>query len=161
MRWPLLLDIHSLDFTPEEVAGVLDDLDGDTRSSVKDSLAGWDLHRGTKKPRKWFRAKRGGGRWRELEFERTAPIRGFINPQTGQWEGSADDLFRHDIRMAILAASPEAPPARGTPLGLKDQQKKQPPRVRTQAELDGLARANEKRHQDRIRREKEAEAKAS
>jgi hypothetical protein len=128
------------------------------KSLVAELVESWRPHQGALKHRPWFQKTGDYSRSKQIQLEQAGELRGYRDISTGQWQGPADDLFRHQIRriaLSALGAAERRPPPNTA--GLRFQKPKPPPRPRTEAELRGLALANENRRLQAIRRREEAE----
>jgi hypothetical protein len=140
------------DFSPDEFARVLEGGDtcyhGDvvidavpaSDLPLTQALANdWGANQGTFKSRGWVMGKNGHGRTKQLELEGfygRVPRLQTLKAPGGEVEVWADSYYRMKL-VDLLLAGASPPPARVPP------KKKRPPRPRTQAELDGLARGRE------------------
>jgi hypothetical protein len=149
-------DIFGSTWGPDDAVAIADALPEPAKSLVEERVAAWRPNQGAFKKRPWFQETGDHSRSKQIQLERAGELRGYRDIATGQWQGPADDLFRHQIRSIALSALGAAK-RRQQPntAGLKYQKPKRP---RTEAELRGLAQANENRRLQAIRRREEAEA---
>jgi hypothetical protein len=151
-------DIFGASWGPDDGAAIAAALPDPAKSLVEERVAAWRPVQGALKKRPWFQRAADHSRSTQLHLERLGVFRGYRDIATGQWQGPADDLFRHQIRQITLSALGAAKrrPQPNT-AGLRHKRKPRP-RPRTEAELRGLRTANEKRRLEAIRRREEAEA---
>jgi hypothetical protein len=121
------------------------DLSSDTPAAV-DLRAEWAADPSASKTRKQCAAIGNWSKTTQIEKEKRGLLHRYVDGATVRITTAS--LFRHLIDLA------NAPPrrARQAPPGFG--QRKKSVRARTQAELDGLARANARRHADKLKRDR-------
>jgi hypothetical protein len=126
-------------FGPDDV--VIEAFPADKQPMAQTLVADWLPNQAQFKPRAWSMAKGGFGRTKQIELERLGRLQRLKSPggEVGIWSDSW-------YRMALIDLAAEEPPPKIPP------KRKRPPRPRTQAELDALARG---RATMRARREAE------
>jgi hypothetical protein len=149
-------DIFGSSWGLDDAVAIAAALPEPAKSLVEERVESWRPHHGTFKKRPWFQEAGDHSRSKQIQLEQAGVLRGYRDAATGMWQGPADDLFRHQIRSIALSALGAAKRRqRPNTAGLKFQK---PKRARTEAELRGLAQANENRRLQAIRRREEAEA---
>jgi hypothetical protein len=152
-------DFHSLfDNNPPPLDNVSDRGVG----IVVDLLADWRNEPAPSASRPEVRAKLGCGPTKELALEASGAIDSYLDGSVRRI--TMRSLYRHLIKQAIASHPKDAPDAKVRHPAGQFQSKphaKKAPRPRTEAELEGLRRGNEKRRLEALKRRAAREGAAT